>query len=305
MLPRDEELAHVECRGCVLDPLHERKPSRMPVNAKQERKSLPSGRPCTLGAGSAPIVYKLIFSVERPAGRKLQAGVLRDIVDVEARQIADDGVVRLRCGLDLNAHSPLPVLRQRPRDHLVDRQHLGNARRRVPRAPDVLPALRAVFAGADVDVLADVDGAAGGQIVGVEAGGFDRGPQHVGLQAGEGGGQQNVVGAARDQHVLVSGVRHALARRDELGAHVSEVAAERLGGAQRVAVADAAGQHQRAVEERPHRAHEHERIEPAGLAAGARRQQHQPVGAGRDRALGVTDTGDIGEHDCAGIVQRF
>ena len=38
-----------------------------------------------------------------------------------------------------------------------------------------------------------------------------------------------------------------------------------------------------------HRAHEHERIEPAGLAARARRQQHQPVGAGRDRALGMAD----------------
>ena len=53
-----------------------------------------------------------------------------------------------------------------------------------------------------------------------------------------------------------------------------------------------------------HRADEHERIEPAGLAACARRQQHQPVGAGRHRALGMADAGDIGEHQRAGIMQR-
>ena len=71
-----------------------------------------------------------------------------------------------------------------------------------------------------------------------------------------------------------------------------------------MAVADAAREHDRPVEEGAHRAHEHERIEPAGLAAGARRQQHQPVGAGGDRAFGVADAGDIGEHQRAGIMQR-
>ena len=60
-------------------------------------------------------------------------------------------------------------------------------------------------------------------------------------------------------------------RGDEFGAHVSEIAAERLRGAQHVAVADAAGEHDGAVEEAAHRAHEHEGIEPAGLAAGAGR----------------------------------
>src|SRR5882757_9874791 len=71
----------------------------------------------------------------------------------------------------------------------------------------------------------------------------------------------------------------------------------------RVAVADATGKHQWTIKERPYRAHEHERIEPTGLAARARRQQHQPVGAGGHRALGVTDRGDVGEHGRAGIVQ--
>ena len=60
-----------------------------------------------------------------------------------------------------------------------------------------------------------------------------------------------------------------------------------------------------AVEECAHRADERERIEPAGLPAGARGEQHQPVGAGRYRALGVADAGDIGKHQRAGIMQRL
>ena len=45
-------------------------------------------------------------------------------------------------------------------------------------------------------------------------------------------------------------------------------------------------------------------IEPAGLAAGARRQEHEAIGAGRDRALGVADAGDVGKHQRAGVMQR-
>lgn len=47
-----------------------------------------------------------------------------------------------------------------------------------------------------------------------------------------------------------------------------------------MAVADAAGEHDRPGEELAHRAHEGEGIEPAGLAAGARGQKHEAVGAG-------------------------
>ena len=118
-------------------------------------------------------------------------------------------------------------------------------------APDVAPALRAAVARADVDVLADIDRAALGQVVGVEARRDDRRPQHVGLQAGKGRGQNDVVGAARDQHLLVAGVGHAFVGGDEFGAHVGEVAAERLRRPQRMAVADAAGQHDRTVEKCP------------------------------------------------------
>lgn len=48
--------------------------------------------------------------------------------------------------------------------------------------PDVAPAFGAAFMGADVDVLADVDRAALQQVVRVETGGRNRGPQHVGLR---------------------------------------------------------------------------------------------------------------------------
>ena len=64
-------------------------------------------------------------------------------------------------------------------------------------------------------------------------------------------------------------IRHALGGGDEPGAHIGEIAAEHLGRAQRMAVTDAAREHDRPVEERAHRADEGERIEPAGLAAGA------------------------------------
>ena len=65
----------------------------------------------------------------------------------------------------------LAILGDRARHEIVDRHHVGDARCRMPPAPDIAPALRAVLARADVDVLADVDGAACRQVVGIEAGG--------------------------------------------------------------------------------------------------------------------------------------
>ncbi|KIP63883.1 hypothetical protein ST45_02860, partial [Prevotella pectinovora] len=56
-------------------------------------------------------------------------------------------------------------------------------------------------------------------------------------------------------------------------------------------------QHERPLEELPHRTDEGEWIEPAGLAAGAGRQQHQAVGARGNRTLGVPDAGNIRQHD--------
>ena len=133
---------------------------------------------------------------------------------------------------------------------------------------------------------------------------LDRRAQHVGLQARERCRQQDIVGRAGNQHLLISDIRHALARGDEFCAHIGEIAAQRLGRAKRVAVGDAARQHQWSIEERAHGAHEHERIEPTGLAARTGRQQHKSVGARGDGTLGMADRGDIGKHQRAGIMQR-
>jgi hypothetical protein len=63
------------------------------------------------------------------------------------------------------------VLRQRPRNEIVDRKHLGYPGRGMPRAPDIAPARRAFLPRADIDILGDVDRAALRQVIGVEAGG--------------------------------------------------------------------------------------------------------------------------------------
>jgi hypothetical protein len=60
----------------------------------------------------------------------------------------------------------------------------------------------------------------GGKFVGIETRGRNRRPQHVGLQAGEGRSEQDVIGRALEQHRLVSRIGHAFARRDELRTHI-------------------------------------------------------------------------------------
>ena len=61
---------------------------------------------------------------------------------------------------EFHASGRLAIFRDGARDEFVDRQHVRHARGRMPGAPDIAPAFRAAFAGADVDVLADVDRAA-------------------------------------------------------------------------------------------------------------------------------------------------
>ena len=180
------------------------------------------------------------------------------------------------------------------------------------RTPEVLwPALqmsrprRGRFAlRFQIDVLGDVDRAALRQRVRIEAGGDDRRTQHVSLQAGEGAGEHHVVGRGGNQHLLIGRRRETLMRGNKARAHIGEITAKRDGGMKRVAVADAACEHDRPGEELTYRAHEGEGIEPAGLPAGARGQQHEALGSRAERALGVPDRGDIGEDERARLVQR-
>ena len=143
-----------------------------------------------------------------------------------------------------------------------------------------------------------------GKELGIEPCGDDRRPQHIGLQACERAREKNVVGAARHKHVLVALVGHALVGGDKSGAHVGEIASERPGGPQSASIADAAGENDWSREETSDGAGECERVQPAGLAPSARRQQHQPVGSCLDRPLGVTDARDVGEDQSPGVVKR-
>ncbi len=115
----------------------------------------------------------------------------------------------------------------------------------------------------------------------------------------------HVVQPARHQHLLVGVLRQTLSRGDELGAHIGKVTAQCLGSGHCMSVGHTSRHHDDAVPELTHRPHEGEGIGPSGLAAGAGRQQHQPVDAGRHRLLGVADRGDVGQHQATRILQRL
>src|SRR5882762_7980762 len=70
------------------------------------------------------------------------------------------------------------------------------------------------FSRADIDIRCDIDRTALRQVIGIETRGGNGRPQHVGLQAGKGCGQKDIVGAALNQHLLVSDIRHAVAGSD-------------------------------------------------------------------------------------------
>jgi hypothetical protein len=159
-----------------------------------------------------------------------------------------------------------PVFALGLRDERLDAEDVTHTRGAVARTPDVAPAPRPFVLRFQIDVLGDVDHSPLRQRVGIETGGDDRRAQHVGLQTGEGAGEQHVVGRGADQHLLVGRRRQALVRGNKARAHIGEVAAERDGGMERMTVADATGEHDRAGEELAYRAYESEGIEPAGLA---------------------------------------
>src|SRR6187399_1346309 len=61
---------------------------------------------------------------------------------------------------DHDFRSRRAILGKRPRHEFINGKHFRHTRRGMPGAPDVAPAFGTVFAGTDIDVLADVDGAA-------------------------------------------------------------------------------------------------------------------------------------------------
>ena len=97
--------------------------------------------------------------------------------------------------------------------------------------------------------------------------------------------------------VRVGGV--GLRRRDEAGAHIGEIGAERHGGGDAVAVADRARQQDRALEPLLDLAHQRERRQRAGMAAGAGAYQDQPVDALLRGLARMLDVDDVVEHQPA------
>ena len=172
-------------------------------------------------------------------------------------------------------------------------------------APDILPAFGTALAGADIDVLADIDRAALRQIVRIESGGLDRRPQHVGLQSRERRRQQDIVGRAGNQQLLVSDIRHALARGDEFCAHIGEIAAERLAPRASAwpSVMPPASTNGPSKNARTARTNTNGLSQPVWPPAPAVSSTSPSAPAG-NRTLGMADRGDIGKHQRAGIMQR-
>src|SRR5271165_2324293 len=113
------------------------------------------------------------------AATRLGAGLRR------RRESAGSGPVCPRSPVTLAAHLDGPgrfVFRQSLADQIGYRRHFEDARRRMAGAPDVAPARWLVVPRPDVDVFADFYPAALGQRIGIEPGGDDQRPQHIGLQ---------------------------------------------------------------------------------------------------------------------------
>ena len=138
--------------------------------------------------------------------------------------------------------------------------------------------------------------------VGIEPGPQDGGFQHIRRQAGKGFGKQDIVRPRVNQHLLVDRARHAFFGGDKPGAHIAEITSQRLGHVKAATVRNATGEHDRAVKETADILHEHERVDPAGLASGARRQQHKPVCPGGNGLFGMMHGRDIGKDERADIM---
>ncbi len=124
------------------------------------------------------------------------------------------------------------------------------------------------------------------------------------MHAGEQVGVDDIGGGRAGDRLLVRLGRVGLLRGDEARADVGKVGAHRLRGQHCLAGGDRARQRDRAVEDLAHLAHQRERRQHAGMAAGARRDQDQAVDAGFDRLLGMAQADHVMQHDAAIAVHR-
>src|SRR3546814_9999382 len=73
---------------------------------------------------------------------------------------------------------------------------------------------------------------------------------------------------------MIGGIDPRFLRRDEAGAHIGEVGAQYLGGANGGAGRDRSGHHQRAVEHLANLGHQDQMADIARMAAAARSEEH-------------------------------
>ena len=136
-------------------------------------------------------------------------------------------------------------------------------------------------------------------MVGIKPGRPDAGFQVIARHPGKIRCVQDVGSAAGNDHLLVAVAGQRFLRDDETGAHIGQVAAQRLRRQDARAAADRTGQHQQAIEDRPHLAGQRERTQGSGMTTGTRAHQDQAVDAGADGLPGVPQRGDVVQHDAA------
>src|SRR6202171_3187050 len=114
------------------------------------------------------------------------------------------------------------IFAHEPRAQIRGRRHVVDTADALPRRPDVFP--RAFFVLADRKLLvrrAEVD---------FDAGGIDARPQKITVHAADRGGVDDVLGTARNDHLLELRRHDALARRDEARAEIGEIGADHTRG---------------------------------------------------------------------------
>ena len=119
------------------------------------------------------------------------------------------------------------------------------------------------------------------------------------MNAGEKVGVGGVLAAAGDDHFLVALDGVCLLRRNERGADVGEIGAQRLGAQHRVAIADGAGQRDRTVEPFPECVDNGERRQCAGMTARAGRHRNQAVSPLLDSLSRESVRDDVVQHHTA------
>src|SRR5712692_3231180 len=163
------------------------------------------------------------------------------------------------------------IFAHEPRAQIRGRRHVVDAADALPRRPDVFPG--AFFVLADRQLLvrcAKVD---------FDAGGLDARPQEIAVHAADRGGVDDVLGAARKNHVLEFLRHDTLAGGDEARAEIGKIGADHARGGDVAAGRHHARQQNRLVEKGANFRDERKRAQQARVSAGAGANGDQSIDA--------------------------